>query len=406
MEKEKQYSNYDLWLYTEYAFGRGRANEVGELVTRHGGHKVMIVYSGGSIKKTGLFGRVTASLEAAGHEWVEFGGAKPNPVRSHVDKGIELAKQTGTDFYLGVGGGSAIDTAKCIAFGLQDGTPDWYPHIFSSWAGHPKAKAPFGTILTAAAAGAEGSTSMMMVDDIDKMDKFGSGGKFARPLFTILDPELTFTVSKFQTAAGAVDMFAHTLERYFPVEGRCCLGDEFAAGQMRTVVKYAPIACEEPENYEARAELMLCGCFGHNDITVIGHPNPGRRGGPHYLEGCISGKYDATHGAGLAVIMPHWLKYTADFSEEACRRVAKFAIQVWGVLPDPSDPKTVAYEGIRRMRAWLRDLGMPSTLTQLGIKEENIPDLMNHCMWDENDIHHGYVPFTRDQMRKFYQECL
>lgn len=402
----KEFSNYDLRLYTEIVYGRGREAEVGPLVKKYGGTKVMIVYGGGSIKRTGLFDRVAASLTEAGLEYVEFGGAKPNPVRSHVDKGMALARETGTDFYLGVGGGSALDTAKTIAFALQYGKEDWYSHIFGSWAGHPPATAQVGVILTAAAAGAECSTSIMMMDDMDRMDKFGSGGPFSRPLFCILNPELTFTCDKFQTAAGAVDMFAHTLERYFPAEGDCTLGDEFAAAQMRTVVRFAPIACEDPTNYEARAELMLCGTFGHNDITVIGHPNPGRRGGPHYLEGCISGRFNATHGAGLAVVMPNWLKYVADFNDKACRRVAKFAIQVWGVMPDPEDPKSTAYEGIRRMRGWLRDLGMPSTLRELGIREENIPDLMGHCMWDENDIHHGYVSMTRDQMRDFYLSFL
>ena len=402
----KEFSNFDLRLYTEIVYGKGREVEVGSLVKKYGGTRVMVVYGGGSIKKTGLYDTVVKSLLDAGLEYVDFGGAQPNPLRSHVDKGIELSKQTGCDFYLGVGGGSALDTAKSIAYALQYGKEDWYDHIFGSWAGHPPATAQVGVILTAAAAGAECSTSIMLMDDIDRMDKKGSGGPFSRPLFCILNPELTFTCSKWQTAAGAVDIFAHTLERYFPAEGDCTLGDEFAEGVMRTVVKFAPIAYEEPENYEARAELMLCSTFGHNDITVVGHPNPGRRGGPHYLEGCISGRFNATHGAGLSVVIPNWLKYCADFGDKACRRVAKWAVKVWGVSNDPEDPKTTAYEGIRRMRAWLRDLGMPSTLAEVGVKEENIPDLMDHCMWDENDIHHGYVSMTRAQMRAFYESFL
>lgn len=398
----KYYStNYSLYLYTEIVFGKGTESQTGALARKHGGSKAMVVVST-TIKKNRLYGCILDSLAKAGIAYIEFSGVKPNPLRSHCQAGVELAKKEGIDFLVAIGGGSVIDTAKAIGFAMKyEG--DWFEDLFIKHIDVTEC-VPVGVIPTMASSGAETSTSCMLVDDIQRHDKFGGGGPLSRPVFAILNPELTYSVPKFQTAAGAVDIFAHTLERYFYVENDCALGDEFAEGLMRNVLNYGPIACNEPDNFEARAELLLCSSFSHNDITGIGHS--GKRGGPHYLEGCLSGTFNATHGASIAVVMPAWLKYVADFSEEKCARVAKLAITVFGVIPDLFDLKQVAYEGIENLKKWLKNLDMPSTLNDLGVTEKDLPTLLGHPSFGADGLHRAYVTFTREQMEAFYRSFI
>ena len=398
----KRYADdYSLYLYTEIVFGRKTEQQVGSLVRKHGGTKVMLVLDD-YIKKNNLYGSIVTSLNEAGLPFIELSGITPNPHRSFCQKGIELAKESSVDFLVAVGGGSVIDTAKAIGFAMKyEG--DWFTDLFIKHIDVTD-HVPVGVISTMASSGSETSTSCMLVDDIERHDKFGGGGPLSRAVFAILNPELTFTVPPFQTAAGAVDMLSHTLERYFYVANDCSLSDEFAAGLMRNVIKYGSIAYKEPDNYEARAELMLCASFAHNDITGVGHT--GKRGGPHYLEGCLSGAFNATHGASISVVMPAWLKYVADFSEEKCARVAQLAIQVFGVTADLSDPKAVAYEGIARLRAWIKDLGMPSRMSDLGLKSEDITRLMKHPSFGEDGLHRAFVTFNHEQMEAFYRSIL
>lgn len=397
----KTFGHFDLHLSTEIVFGKGTEARTGELVQKYGGTKVLLVYGGGSIKRIGLYDRVIDSLHQAGISYVELAGVQPNPRRSLCDKGIEIARANGVDFILAVGGGSTLDTAKAISYALcYEG--DWWD--FYSGKAVPQARVPVGSIHTISAAGSETSTGTVIVDDVDTGAKKGGSGPLARPVFAIMNPELTYTVNAYQTGAGTSDIFAHTLERYFYPDD-CALGDAFAEGLLRTVIKYGPLAIEKPNDYEARAELMLCGSFAHNDITGIGH-TPGRRGGPHALESAISAFFDTAHGAGLAVVMPAWLRLVADSGEAGCARVAQLAVNVFGVSADMADLKLVAYEGIARFRHWLNALGMPSTLTQMGLKESDIQTLVDNGRYDANGQIAGYIYLNRQELDAFYHSVL
>ncbi len=393
----KKFTDFSLQLYTEIVFGLDTEKKVAELVKKHGGTKVMLVYGGGSIKKIGLYDTVIEALKAAAIPYVELGGVEPNPRRSLVEKGVAFGKAEGVDFLVALGGGSTIDTAKAIGFGLVYDGNVW---DFYSGKAVPKKTTKVGTIHTISAAGSETSTASVILDDIDTHKKFGCSTPFNRPVFAIMNPALTYSVSAYQTAAGASDVFAHTLERYF-VNSACYLGDQFAEGLLRAVVKYAPIAVKEPNDHESHRELMLAGSFAHNDITGIGRS--GVRGGPHGLESFISSTYDTAHGAGLSIIMPAWLTFLVEKgTDETVARVAQFAVKVFDVEPDMEDKKAVALEGIKRFRAWELGMGMPVNLQALGVPEADLEKLVTNCRGDKEGILRGYVDLTRDDIRWIY----
>jgi len=359
----KTFSNFNLCLYTDILFGKDTEKETGKMIRKHGGTRVMVVYGGGSVKKSGLFDRVIQAIKAEGLYFVEFGGVQPNPRRSLVEEGIKIAKNEKIDFMLGLGGGSSIDTAKAIALALANNGEYW-----QFYNGTPAEKmAPTGTIHTIAAAGSETSRSSVLVDDLESGRKQGFMWDPCRPVFAIMNPELTYSVSPYQTGVGASDIVAHTVSRYFTKNTPLChLGDQFCEGLMRTVVKYASIAIAKPDDYEARAELMMAGSFSHNDLTWLGRS--GMRGGEHALEHQLSGHYDTAHGAGLAAVIPAWLQYITDNgTPEHIARIAQFGVGVFGVRADMADIKATANAGIEAFRAWVRSIGMPLTLGELGI---------------------------------------
>ncbi|GHU62977.1 NADH-dependent butanol dehydrogenase A [Clostridia bacterium] len=364
----KTFTNFDFNLYTEIVFGKDTEKDVGALIQKHGGTRVLFVYGAGSIKKSGLYDRVVRSLQDAGLFFTELSGVKANPKRSLVEEGIRIAQSEGTDFYLAVGGGSAIDTAKGIALAMANDGEYWA--FFNGTSA--KKMAPVGTINTIAAAGSETSLSAVLVDDINTGYKQSvAGNNVCRPVFAIMNPELTYSVSKYQTAAGATDIFAHTYMRYF-TNYASFLGDRFCESVLKTVLKYAQIAIEKPDGYEARAELMLAAAFSHNELTGVGRAGD-RRGGEHGLEVQLSGYYDTAHGAGLAVMMPAYLKYIIlHGTEEQVARVAGFGIDIFGVHAEPADVTATAYAGIRAFESWLRSIEMPTTLAELGVPKAEI----------------------------------
>lgn len=361
--------NFRFHLYTDIVFGTDAEEQAGAKVKEYGGTKVMLVYGGGSIKRSGLYDKVVESLKAKEIPFVEWGGVQPNPLLSFAYEGLALAKKEGVDFLLGVGGGSAIDTAKGIALGLKYEGDIW--DIYSGKV-RPVKMAPVGAIPTLSAAGSETSRSTVLVHDTERLKK-GILYDVCRPVFALMNPVWTYTSPAYQTAAGAADIFSHALERYF-YPSDSYMADKFAEGIMKAVIKYAPIALAEPENYKARAEILLAGTLAHNDLTGLGRKNMVLDRSCHGLEANISGIFDTTHGAGLAVIMPAWLQYTFRMTDMS--RHLKFAAEVWDVEPDFAHPEDTVLEGIRRFRAWLRQIGMPITLSELGIKEENIKDIM------------------------------
>ncbi|MDR2932982.1 MAG: iron-containing alcohol dehydrogenase [Oscillospiraceae bacterium] len=396
----KNFTNFSFHMATEIVFGRKTELEVARLIRKHGGKKVMIVYGGGSIKKMGLYDTVVTTLDGAKIPYIELGGVQPNPRRSLVEKGLKMAQDENVDFMLAVGGGSSIDTAKAIALGLANGGAYW--QFYNGTA--PEKMAPVGTIHTISAAGSETSGSSVIVDDIGTGRKTSFMYPNCRPVFAIMNPELTYSVSRFQTGAGSADILAHTVNRYF-MNAASNLCDEYGEGTMRTVVKYAPIAVANPNDYEARAELMLAGSFSHNDLTSIGRSGP--RGGEHALEAQLSGTYDTAHGAGLAMVMPAWLQYIADHGNpEQVARVAQFGVKVFGANPDMADVKATADDGLNRFRAWVKSIEMPLTLKELGVPKEDLQSVIDKCNCDDQGILRGYMDLDKKAVAAIFSSIV
>ena len=383
----KNFNNFSFYLYTDILFGKDTENETGKMIRKHGGTRVMIVYGGGSVKKSGLFDRVVKTLKDEGLYYIEFGGVQPNPRRSLVEKRIVTAREEKIDFFLGLGGGSSIDTAKAIALAIANNGEYW--KFYNGVAAEKMAKV--GTIHTIAAAGSETSRSTVLVDDLETGRKLGLNWDCCRPVFAIMNPELTFSVSAYQTGAGAADTVAHTVSRYFMRDmSSSRLGDEFAEGLIRTVIKNGPIAVANPKDYDARAELMMAASFSHNDLTCIGRS--GVRGGEHALEHQLSGHYDTVHGAGLAAVMPAWLQYIADNgTPEQTARVAQFGVSVFGVRADMADVKATANAGLEAFRAWVRSIGMPLTLSELGIPKTDLSAVVKRTLDANKGKVSGYM---------------
>ncbi|GHV11588.1 NADH-dependent alcohol dehydrogenase [Spirochaetia bacterium] len=397
----KNFVNFAFQMYTEIVFGKGTEAEAGNLIRKYGGSKVLLVYGGGSIKKSGLYDRVVKTLKDSGLSFAELGGVQANPRRSLVDKGIKIARDEKVDFLLAVGGGSAIDTAKAIGLALANDGEYW-----KFYNGTPAEKmAPVGTIHTIAAAGSETSNSTVLVDDVTPGGrKQGLGWPPCRPVFAIMNPELTYSVSAYQTAAGSSDILAHTVSRYF-ILAASHLGDEYAEGTMRTVVKYAPIAIAKPDDYEARAELMLAGSFSHNDVTGIGRSGP--KGGEHALVTQLSGYYDTAHGADLAMIMPAWLQYIADHgSPEHLARIAQFGVKVFGAHPDMADIKATANEGLYHFRTWVKSIGMPLTLKEHGISAGDLQAVIRRCLDSQKGTVKGFMDLGEEAVTAIYSSIV
>jgi alcohol dehydrogenase YqhD (iron-dependent ADH family) len=384
-------------MYTEIVFGKDTETQTADLIKKYGGATVMLVYGAGSIKRSGLYDRVVKNLRDASLSFVELGGVHANPRKSLVEEGLKKALECKADFFLGVGGGSAIDTAKAIALAVANGGEYWKFYNGTE----PKKMAPVGVISTIAASGSETSGSSVLVDDIETGRKKGLMWVACRPRFAIMNPALTYSLPAYQTAAGAADIFSHTYMRYF-TNYTSYLGDQYCEGTLRTVVKYARAAIENPENYEARAELMLAGSFSHNDLTGIGRAGD-KKGGEHALERQLSGHYDTAHGAGLAVLMPAMLEYVVRRgTPEQVARAARFGANVFGADVDFSDPAAGATDGIDRFRAWLKSIGMPVTLKELGIPKEDLPDVIARCVDDSGGRIEGFLTLDEKAIAEIF----
>ena len=398
----KNFVDFNLYLYTDILFGKDKENEAGKMIRKHGGSRVLLVYGGGSVKRSGLYDRVVKALNEEGLYFTELGGVQPNPRRSLIEKNLVIAQDEKIDFLLALGGGSVIDTAKAIALSLANDGEYW--KFFNGT--EPRKMAPVGTIPTISAAGSETSRSSVIVDDMDKGRKQGLNWDCCRPVFTIMNPELTYSLSAYQTGAGAADIVAHSVSRYF-TRGipSSSLGDDFAEGLIRTVIKYAPIAIARPNDYEARAELMMAAAFSHNDITGIGRSGP--RGGEHALEHQLSGHYDTAHGAGLAVIMPAWLQYIADNGNaEHLARIAQFCVKIFKVDPDMADLKATANAGLKAFRSWLCSIGMPLSLTELGIPKEDLDGIIKRTLDANKGKIAGFMDLDERAISAIYSSIL
>lgn len=359
-------NNFNFYSPTEFAFGKGMENNCGALVKKHGGTKVLVHYGSGSVVRTGLLDRVIASLKAENIPCVTLGGVVPNPHDSKVYEGIDICRRENCDFILSVGGGSCIDSSKAIAAGVCYDGDFW--DFFSGKAVIQKAL-PVGTVLTIAAAGSEGSGDTVITKE-DGMQKRGAGSDHLRPKFSVLNPELTFTLPAYQTACGATDIMAHVFERYFTTTKEVEITDRLCEAVLLTMIKETPRVIADPENYEARANIMWAGMVAHNNICGVGRAQDWNS---HSIEHELSALYDCAHGAGLAVIMPAWMEYVVD---AGVMRFAQMASRIWGIPMDFEDPKSTAVKGIRAFRRFLHDIGMPINFAELGAKEEDIPVLV------------------------------
>ena len=363
--------NFNYYAPTKVVFGRGAEAQTGALVKAQNCKKVLIHYGSGSVKRTGLLDRVKASLDQEKIAYIELGGAVPNPRLSLVYKGIELARNEGVDFILAVGGGSAIDSAKAIGYGLANEGDVW---DFYEKKRKAQGCLPIGVILTLAATGSEMSDSSVITKE-EGWIKRGYSSDYCRPRFAIMNPELTMTLPDYQTACGCTDILMHTMERYFTSGGNMEITDSIAEGLMRTVIANAHILVEDPSNYDARAEVMWAGSLSHNGLTGCG--NDGGDFASHALEHEIGGLYDVAHGAGLAAVWGSWARYVY---RDCLPRFRKFAVRVMGVSENGSDEE-IALKGIEAMEEFFREIHMPTSIRGLGIdpSEEDIKLMAHKC---------------------------
>ncbi|HQF10772.1 MAG TPA: iron-containing alcohol dehydrogenase [Paludibacteraceae bacterium] len=384
-------NNFNFYSPTYFVFGKGRENEAGKYVKRFGGTKVLLHFGGNSAIKSGLLDRVKKSLTQEGISFVELGGVLPNPRSGLVYKGIEICKNEGVDFILAVGGGSVIDSAKAIAAGaLYDGD------FWDFYTGKKVEKAlPVGTILTIAAAGSEGSNGSVITHE-NGMLKRSAEGNALRPVFSILNPELTFTLPAYQTACGITDMMAHVMERYFTNTREVEITDRLCEGILLTIIKEAPVAIAEPTNYGARANIMWAGMVAHNDICGVGREQDWAT---HQMEHELSALYDVAHGAGLAVMFPAWMKYVMNHD---IMRFAQFAVRVWGCEMDFQHPEITAKEGIAKFEQFLISIGMPIRFAQLGAKAEDIPTLVKNMRLGNRTVG-SFVKLTEKDVAEIYK---
>ena len=364
--------DFNFYAPTRVVFGRNAEKQIGQLVKANGGHKVLIHYGGGSAERSGLLGVVRQQLQDAGISFVELGGVVPNPLLSLVYQGIALCRREQVDFLLAVGGGSVIDSAKAIGYGVPyDGD------VWDFWAGKavPAQCLPIGTVLTIPAAGSEMSSSCVITKD-DGLIKRGINSDLCRCRFAVMNPERTYTLPPYQTAAGATDIMMHTMERYFTTVDDMTLTDAISEALLRTVKDAALVVMEHPEDYRHRAQIMWAGSLAHNDLTECGTE---KDFATHRLEHELSALFGVTHGAGLAALWPSWARYVM---KKHVSRFVQFAVNVMGVENDFSHPEETAEKGIRAMEDWYRKIGMPTSIRELigrEVTDEEISVMVDKC---------------------------
>ena len=387
-------NNFEFYSPTCFVFGKDTETSAGEYVKRFGGSKVLIHYGGGSAVRSGLLDRIKESLSKESIAYTELGGVKPNPRSGLVYEGIDLCKKENVDFILAVGGGSVIDSSKAIAAGaIYDGD------FWDFYSGKRVEKAlSVGTVLTIAAAGSEGSPDSVITKE-EGMLKRGASGDAIRPKFSILNPALTQTLPAYQTAAGITDIMAHLYERYLTNTEEVEVTDRLIEGLLLTMIHEGPRVISDPDNYEARANIMWAGTMAHNNSCGVGRSQDWNS---HNIEHELSALYDCAHGAGLAVTMPAVFSYTMSHN---VMRFAQAAVRIWGCQMDFAHPEVTAKAGIEAFRNFLISIGMPKNFEELGAKEEDIPklvDVLLHGNGREGTIT-GFVTLNEGDCTKIYK---
>ena len=389
-------NNFVFYSPTEFVFGKNTEVQVGALARKYGAQKVMIVYGGGSVVRSGLLDRVKQSLQEAGVAYCEMGGVQPNPIDGKVYEGIQLCRREQVDMMLPVGGGSVIDTAKAIAAGaLYDGD------FWDFFIGRAKVEKALkvAVVLTIPAAGSEGSGNTV-ITKTETLQKLGlCAPEHSRPVFSIMNPELTYTLPAYQTACGIADMMAHIMERYFTNTPDVEISDRLCEGTLTAIIKEAYRVKQQPDNYAARANIMWCGTVAHNGICGVGREEDWAS---HALEHEISAIYNVAHGAGLAVIFPAWMAFMAEHNPA---KIAQFAHRVFDI-PKSEDLEEMALAGAARLKHFFRYMGLPVSFKELGIEHPDIDRMLVSLRRNKGELLGNYVKLTMTDCREIYRLAL
>lgn len=380
---------------TKVIFGKDKHKEVGKIIKEYGYNNIMLQYGQGSIKKSGLYDEVMASLCECGINVVEMGGVEPNPKLSFVREAVKVAKENNVQMILAVGGGSVLDSSKYTAAGALAECDPW---DFPTGKVKVQNALPVGCILTIAAAGSEMSSSAV-ITNMELNMKRGFNSEANRCKFAIMNPELTYSVSKYQTACGVVDIMAHTMERYFMPIDPTDLTDRIAESILKATIAAGATLMENPEDYDARANMMWASSLSHNDLTGCGRQNALP---VHQLEHALSGEYDQiAHGAGLAVLFPAWAKY---MYKHNVSRFAQFARRVWDCTQVEDEAAAIA--GIEKMAEYFKSIGMPSRLAEFGLDETCIGRLSELCTFGKQRIVKSYIDMDYEAISDIFKICL
>lgn len=387
-------NNFTFYNPAKIIFGRDIESGIGAEVKKYSPN-ILLHYGGGSIKQNGVYDKVMASLLDAGITVTELPGVKPNPRLALVHEGIELCKKNGIDFVLAVGGGSAIDSAKAIALGVPDNGEVW---DFYAGKRKPEKALPIGTVLTIPAAGSESSSGSVITNE-NGLVKTGFVSELIIPKFSFLNPETTMSLPPYQVSCGATDIIAHLLERYFTNVTHVDYTDRLIEASLRTMIHNTRLVLKDLKNYDYRAEMMWCGTLAHNNLM-----DTGRIGdwASHDMEHQLSAFYDIAHGAGLAIIFPAWMKYVWRHDPE---RFVQYAVRVMHVEAPFADKETIITEGIAKFENFLRAIGMPVRMSELGITGERIPEMATKARFGQTTLGQ-FVKLTQDDIEAIYRLAL
>ena len=388
--------DFNYYAPTEVVFGKESEEQVARLVKKYGGTKVLVHYGGQSAIRSGLLPKIFDLLNQAGIDFVKLGGVVPNPRLSLAQKGIELCRKEGVDFILAVGGGSVIDSSKCIAYGVP-----YEGNVWDFYLGKAKATAmlPLAAVLTIPAAGSEMSESSVITNEEGDV-KLGYSNNLSRPKFAIMNPCRTFTLPPYQTAAGVTDMMMHTMERYFTKDDDMDLTTEIAEAMLRSMKNAVFAVLKNPEDYRNRAQIMWGGSLMHNGLTGCGVSDDWAT---HQLEHELSGMFDVTHGAGLAAVWPSWARYVM---HENVSRFVRFAVNVMDVPNDFTDPEGTALKGIEAMERFYHAIGMPINIKELigrDITDAEIKEMTRKCSRDNKATCGCLKVLKAEDMEAIYQ---
>ena len=389
-------NNFSFTSKTEFVFGKDTELQTGNLAQKYGAQSVMIIYGGGSVVRSGLLERVQSTLSAQGINYILLGGVQPNPTDEKVYEGIEVGRLNHIDFVLAVGGGSVIDSAKAIAVGIPYNGDFW--NFFCGKAS-PKQALPVGVVLTIPASGSEASGNAVITRQ-KSHDKISlRTGELLRPVFSIMNPALTLTLSPWQTSCGIMDIMSHTFERYFTNTTGVEVTDRLCEGLLKAVIAESQVLMNDPNDLDARSNIMWAGTMAHNGICGVGREEDWSC---HDLEHEISALYNVTHGAGLAVIIPAWMTWMTGHHPE---KVVQFAERVWDV-PQRKNSKLMALEGVQALKEFIKKLHLPATFSDLGIENPDIDFMVDKLQEHKGPTSGHYVPLDRRAAHEIYELAL